>query len=197
MVFHYDYLYEKSNRQASPGWYIMRLSDPGRAAEISQQIDDLFRSSPAPTKTGTERAFQASFITMWGNIAFLVRAIGTAVFFAILLVAANAMMMSARERTREIAVLKTLGFSGALVFALVIGEALAITLLGGAVGLGGGKALLDSFKAMDTFLPGFSVKPSTMALGLSIAAGLGILAGLVPAWQAMRLPVVTALRRLA
>ena len=79
----------------------------------------------------------------------------------------------------------------------IIAEALLITLAGGLAGLGGGKVLLDGFQGMDTFLPGFMVKGSTMALGLAIAAGLGILAGLVPAWQAMRLPVVTALRRLA
>src|SRR5438045_5120433 len=99
----------------------------------------MFRNSSSPTKTGTEREFQASFATMWGNVSFLMSTIGLAVVFAILLVTANAMMMSARERTGEIAVLKTIGFSDRLLFALVMVEAGAMALTGAAVGLGGAK----------------------------------------------------------
>jgi putative ABC transport system permease protein len=197
MFFHYKYLYEGSDRRASPNWYVLTLTDPSLAPQVSQAVDDQFKSSPSPTKTGTERAFQASFIGMWGNIGFLIRAIGTAVFFAILLVATNTMMMSARERIKEIAVMKTLGFGDGLVFGIVIGEALAITVIGGALGVGLAKLFLDNTPVLQSFFPGFSVKPATMLLGVAISATLGALAGLVPAVQAARLPVVQALRRIA
>lgn len=197
MFFHYEYLYEGSQRRASPNWYVLTLSNPQLAPQVSQTIDDMFKSSPSPTKTGTERAFQASFIGMWGNIAFLIRAIGTAVFFAILLVAANTMMMSARERIKEVAVMKTLGFGDGIMFGLVIGEAMLITVLGGALGVGLSKLFLDNVAVLQSFFPGFAVKPSTMALGVGIAAAMGALSGLIPAVQAARLPVVQALRRVA
>ena len=94
----------------------MQIDHPENAPRIAKTIDDMFRNSSAPTKTGTEQAFNASFATMWGNVSLLMNTIGMAVVFAILLVAANAMMMSARERTRELAVLKTIGFSDRRLF---------------------------------------------------------------------------------
>ena len=94
LYFHYKYLYERSGRRAQPGWFVIQLKDPSQAAGLSQRIDQLFKNSSSPTKTETERAFQAGFVTMWGNVAFLMRAVGTAVFFAILFVAANTMMMA-------------------------------------------------------------------------------------------------------
>jgi putative ABC transport system permease protein len=157
----------------------------------------MFRNSQTPTKTETEKAFSAGFVGMWGNVAFLMRAIGTAVFFAILFVAANTMMMAARERVGEIGVLKTLGFQDGTVFGIVIAEASIMTLLGGAIGLLGARVLFGSTHALDAFLPGFSVQPSTLAIGFSIALGLGLISGAIPAWQAARLSVVQALRRVA
>ena len=103
---------------------------PAERPQVGKAIDDLFRNSSAPTKTGTEQAFNASFATMWGNVSLLMNTIGMAVVFAILLVAANAMMMSARERTRELAVLKTIGFSDRRLFGLVMLEAGLITVTG-------------------------------------------------------------------
>ena len=122
-MFHYDYLDERIGRRGNAGWYIMQIDRPDNAAQIAKAIDDQFRSSPMPTKSGTEQAFNASFATMWGNIGLLMNTIGLAVVFAILLVTANAMMMSARERTRELAVLKTIGYSDRLLFGLVLAEA--------------------------------------------------------------------------
>jgi putative ABC transport system permease protein len=150
----------------------------------------------APTKTGTEQAFNASFSTMWGNVSLLMGTIGMAVVFAILLVTANAMMMSARERTGEIAVLKTIGFHDRTLFALVMLEAGVITLVGAAIGLGGAKLLYraTNFNAAG-FLPGFDVTTSTLLLGASVALVLMLASGLVPALRAARLPVVQALRR--
>jgi len=195
MFFHYEYLYEGSNGQASPGWFVMTLDQPDRAPEVAATIDALFKSSVAPTKTQTEKAFNAGFVTMWGNIGFLVNAIGTAVFFAILLVAANTMMMAVRERIGEIAVLKTVGFGDGTVFGLVLAESVLITLLGGGLGLLLAWAAFLQPTPLNAFFPGFGVTAGTITLGLAIAVSLGIISGAVPAIQSARLSVAGALRQ--
>lgn len=197
MFFHYNYLYENSGEAATPGWFIVQPSDPSLATELAQQIDASFENSTAPTQTETEKAFQAGFVTMWGNVAFLVRAIGTAVFFAILLVAANTMMMSSRERISEVAVLKTLGYRDGLLSRLVVAESLAISVAGGVIGLGAAVVILSNNASLGSMLPGYTVLPSTMLQGLAIAIALGLISGLVPARQTARLSVVEALRRVA
>jgi putative ABC transport system permease protein len=195
-LFRYDYLYEKFPQQVSPGWFTLRIDDPANAAGIAKAIDDQFRNSPSPTKTGTEQAFSASFMTMWGNVKLLMGTIGLAVVFAILLVTANAMMMNQRERTSEVAVLKTVGFSDATVFSLVIIEAAVIALTGSVLGLGAATALplLTGFNAFG-FLPGFHVTPGTLIVGTVVAVLLTVASGFFPAYQAAKLPVVQALRR--
>lgn len=193
--FHYDYLYERTNRRVSPGWFMLELDDPSRAARVSQQVDELFENSTAPTKTETEKAFQSSFVTMWGNVTGLVKAIGTAVFFAILLVAANTMMMAARERVGEVAVMKTLGFRNGTLFGIVLAEAITICLVGGALGLALARSTVGSVRLMQSIIPGFAIDAGTMAFGAALAVVLGTLTGVVPAVQASRLSVVDALRR--
>ncbi|HEY6107822.1 MAG TPA: ABC transporter permease, partial [Gemmatimonadales bacterium] len=165
------------------------------AAQIGKTIDDQFRNSSSPTKTGTEKAFNASFATMWGNVRLLMGTIGIAVVFAILLVTANAMMMSARERTGEIAVLKTIGYPDRTLFGLVLLEAGVVTLTGAFIGLGGAKLLYraTNFNAAG-FLPGFDVTKSTLVLGAAVALLLMLASGLVPAVRAARLPIIQALR---
>ena len=195
--FHYDYLYEGVNGNIIPGWYVIQLNDPGAAPAAIDRIDRMFENSSSPTKTETEKAFNASFVTMWGNIGFLVKAIGTAVFFAILLVAANTMMMAGRERIGENAVLKTLGFQDGLLFRLVLVESVLITLLGGALGVFASKLAFGPGNPVSSFIQGFEVAWSTVILGLVMATLLGMISGIVPAWQAMKLPVVQALRRVA
>ncbi|MHB1329958.1 MAG: ABC transporter permease, partial [Gemmatimonadales bacterium] len=196
MLFHYEYLYER-NQGVSPGWFVLELDRPDIAADVASAIDAQFKNSTAPTKTETERAFQAGFVTMWGNIGFLVSAIGTAVFFAILFVAANTMMMSVRERVGEVAVLKTLGFQDGTLFGLVLGESILITLLGGLVGLGLAKLAFIGNTPLSAFFPGFGVTSGTIGLGLMLAVGLGLVSGAIPAIQSARLSVVGALRRVA
>ncbi len=195
LMFHWEYLDERNNRAGHAGWYILQIDKADNAPQVVKAIDDQFRSSPFPTKSGTEQAFNASFATMWGNIGLLMNTIGLAVVFAILLVTANAMMMSARERTRELAVLKTIGYSDKLLFGLVLAEAGIITLTGAVLGLGAAKLLYKStnFNA-GGFLPGFDVTWPTIALGTFIAIGLMLASGVIPAAQAARLPVVQALR---
>ena len=195
LFFHHDYLEEKIGRPGIAGWYVVEISDPNNAAGMAKMVDDQFRNSNAPTKTGTEQAFNASFATMWGNVSLLMGTIGMAVVFAILLVTANAMMMNARERTKEIAVLKTIGFGNGRLFSMVMLEAGIITVIGAIIGLGGAKLLYKTtnFNAAG-FLPGFDVTTDTLLLGAGIALLLMLASGLVPAIRAARLPVVQALR---
>ena len=195
LIFHHDYFDERIGRAGIAGWYITQIDDPAHAPTIEKSLDEMFRNSSSPTKTGTERQFQASFATMWGNVSFLMSTIGLAVVFAILLVTANAMMMSARERTGEIAVLKTVGFSDRLLFILVMVEAGAMALTGAALGLGGAKVLYPAINFNGAgFLPGFTVATSTLVIGGLVALGLMLASGLVPALRAARMPVVQALR---
>jgi putative ABC transport system permease protein len=195
LLFHHDYFDERIGRAGIAGWYVVRINDPDHAAQIGKTIDDQFRNSSSPTKTGTEKAFNASFATMWGNVRLLMGTIGIAVVFAILLVTANAMMMSARERTGEIAVLKTIGYPDRTLFGLVLLEAGVVTLTGAFIGLGGAKLLYraTNFNAAG-FLPGFDVTRSTLVLGAAVALLLMLASGLVPAVRAARLPVIQALR---
>ena len=196
MLFHHEYLEERTGRPGQAGWYVLKIDNPDRAAPIAKAIDDQFRNSSAATKTGTEQAFNASFATMWGNVSLLMGTIGMAVVFAILLVTANAMMMSARERTREVAVLKTIGFLDSTLFGLVMLEAGVIALTGAVLGLGGAKLLYRATNFNGAgFLPGFDVTPNTLALGAVVALLLMVASGLVPALRAARLPVVQALRQ--
>jgi putative ABC transport system permease protein len=196
MVFHHEYLEEKAQRRGETGWYVLEIDDANNAAAMGKMLDEQFKNSSAPTKTGTEQAFNASFATMWGNVSLLMGTIGTAVVFAILLVTANAMMMSARERTGEIAVLKTIGFTDRTLFGIVMLEAGLIALTGAVIGLGGAKLLYkaSNFNA-GGFLPGFDVTGSTLLIGAGVTLLLMLASGLVPAIRAARLPVVQALRR--
>lgn len=196
MLFHHAYLDERMNRAGLVGWYVMRIDDPNNASAVGKTVDDMMRNSSNPTKTGTEQAFNASFATMWGNVSLLMGTIGLAVVFAILMVTANAMMMSTRERTREVAVLKTIGFSDRALFTLVMVEAGLIAGLGALLGLGGAKLLYraTNFNAAG-FLPGFDVTPRTLVVGAVVALVVMLASGLVPAVRAARLPVVAALRQ--
>ena len=195
-MFHYAYLYEREPTRVTPGWYIMKIDDPNAAPTVAKTIDDQFRNSTAPTKTGTEKAFAAGFASMWGNVKLLMSTIGMAVVFAILLVTANAMMMNQRERRSEVAVMKTVGFSDRRVFGLVIVEAAVIAITGAILGLGAAILLpIVTGFGDGGFLPGFHVTPGTVAFGALVALLLTVASGIFPAWQAAKLPVVQALRR--
>jgi putative ABC transport system permease protein len=197
IFFHWDYLYERSGRNAQVGIYNLDLSDPSRASAIVSQIDGMFENSDTPTHTETERAFQAGFISMLGNVPFVIRVIGFAIAFAILLVAANTMMMAIRERTNEFAVLKTLGFEDSALFGMVLVESLLITLTGGIAGAVLAKSALESKNFRLPAFPPITVHWETVALGVGLAALMGAISGIIPAWQASRLKIVDALRKVA
>ncbi|TMQ49500.1 MAG: ABC transporter permease [Candidatus Eisenbacteria bacterium] len=196
LLFHWKYLDQHGmGGRALVGIYVLELSDPARASAITREVDAMFENSAAATRTETERAFQAGFISMYGNVPFVLRVIGLAVVFAILLVAANTMAMAIRERTSEIGVLKTLGFEHGTIFRLVLIEAAVITLGGGALGALSAKLLIEGshFNAMG-FLPPMTVRWSTVTAGVGMAVLIGAVSGLIPAWQASRLRIVQALR---
>ncbi len=195
LFFHYDYLYEKVPDRVTPGWFVLKIDDPTAAPTVAKTIDDEFKNSSAPTKTGTEKAFAAGWATMFGNVRLLMGTIGLAVVFAILLVTANAMMISQRERTSEVAVMKTVGFSDARVFELVIIEAAVISAIGAAIGLTAAVLVPVVTGFGGGFLPGYHVTPGTLVVGAGVALLLTVASGVTPAWQAARLPVVEALRK--
>jgi putative ABC transport system permease protein len=196
MFFHYEYLSEKGAGGSNPvGTYILELSDPASASAISRAVDAQFENSAPATLTETEQAFQASFVSMYGNIPFVLRVIGLAIVFSILLIAANTMMTAIRERTGEYGVLKTLGFSDGSVFIMVVVEAAIITLGGGLLGALGAKFLVDGALVPGGFLPPMSVYWGTVLTGVGISVVIGAISGLIPAVQASRLRIVDALRR--
>jgi putative ABC transport system permease protein len=193
-MFHYAYLDERTERRAMPGWFYLGIENPDQAAEVAVTIDEMFKNSRTPTRTETERAFNAGFMTMFGNISFLMGAIGTAVVFAILLITGNAMMMAARERTGQVAVLKALGYSRGLLFGIEMAEAVLVTMAGAVLGLGSARVLWAASGALDQFLPGFGVTDGTLLLGGALALTLAVASGFVPALRAWRLSIVQALR---
>ena len=196
--FHYDYLKEASRNGGDlVGWYTIRIADPNRADEIAKRIDALFANSPYETKTSTEKAFAQSFANQIGNISAIVRYVVSAVLFGMLLVIGNTMAQSVRERTNELAVLKTLGFGNGRVLVLVMAESCLLALLGAALGLLFSWGVLTPVVGtmLKQFLPSFYIPAWGILLGLAIALGLGLLTGLLPGIQAMRLRIVDALRK--
>jgi putative ABC transport system permease protein len=196
--FHYDYLKEAARGGGDMvGWYTIRIADPKRATEISQKIDGLFANSPYETKTSTEKAFAQGFANQIGNIGLIVRYVVSAVLFGMLLVIGNTMAQAVRERTNELAVLKTLGYGNGLVLFLVIAESCLLAVSGAALGLLFSWAVLTPLVGtmLKQFLPVFFIPGWGILLGLGIALLLGLLTGLVPGIQAMRLRIVDALRK--
>jgi len=194
--FHNTYLWEKAVfGDGLVGWYIIRVDDPQQSAAVAGRVDALFANSPYETKTSTEKAFVQAFANQVGDIGAILTAILVAVFFTILLVTGNTMAQSIRERTSELAVLKTLGYRNGLILTLVLAESLVIATAGGGVGLV--LAWLVSRQGDPTggLLPAFFFPRNDMILGVALVFGLGIASGLLPAVRATRLRIVDALRR--
>jgi putative ABC transport system permease protein len=196
LFFNYEYFDEaRQFGQGQVGWYVIRINDPAKAPEIAERIDAMFANSFAETKTTTEKAFLQAFAKQIGDIGLIIRGIVTAVFFTILLVAANTMAQSVRERTSELAVLKTLGFPDGLVLTLVLLESCAIAIIGGTIGLGLAWLFTQGGDPTNGMLPAFYLPTADLGRGALIALALGVVAGIMPGIQAMRLRIVDALRR--
>jgi len=195
--FHYEYLDE--NRRGAygmVGWYVVKIDDPSHAAEIAARLDGQFANSSAETKTSTEKAFLQGFVNQVGNIKAMIIAILAAVLFTLfLLVLANTMAQAVRERTSELAVLKTLGFSNRLVLTLVLAESIFLALIGGSLGLAVTFLAVGQGSFNNAFLPVFIMRGRDVVIGLLLCCALGIVAGALPAMAAMRLRITDALRR--
>jgi putative ABC transport system permease protein len=181
------------------GWYSTQLANPDDVARVSGEIDDMFRNSPEQTKTESEKAFQLSFVATLGNVKAFILGICGAVVFTILLVSGNTMAMSVRSRTREIAVLKTLGFTRQRVLSLFVFEAVALAVAGGVLGILGATGLIQliTHSSIAIGIPiDMKVKLPTMGLCLLVAATVGFLSGYIPAYGASRVNIVEGLRHI-
>ena len=195
-LFRYDY-FEESRGLASGqvGWYAVRIDDPDRATEIAATIEAEFANSPAEVKAEPEGAMAQGFANQIGNVGLIMTSIIAAVFFTILLVAANTMAYAVRERTNELAVLKAIGFTDQGVLGLVLAESFLITTIGGLIGLALAWFLVSAGDPTGGSLQRFFIPINRMAWGLVLIAAMALIAGLLPALQAQRLQISDALRR--
>ncbi len=198
---HWDYINEDIKRRFPRrgdqiGAFNIEIKDASRAADISKEIDGLFRNSLAETLTETEKAFQLGFVAQSEAIVVAIRTVSFVVIFIIMAVVANTMAMTARERIAEYATLKVLGFSPGYVAALVFGEAMVLALTGAALGI------LLTFPMAQGFASSpagaafavFAVTPSTVQLQVICAVIVGVVAALVPSWRSARVNIVDGLR---
>jgi putative ABC transport system permease protein len=197
MVFQYAYFDEtRSFGKDMIGWMALQTTSQSLNDQVSKAIDATFANSLYETSTDTEKAFNKAFVAQLGNIALIVTLVVGAAFVTILMIVGNTMALSIRERTRQIGVLKTLGFSGPRVLRLVLGEAILLALLGGLPGLG--TAWLVAFlmrESPSNFIPRIAVTPEIAIIAVVLMLALGLITGLIPALNAMRLKIATALGR--
>jgi len=205
LYFHYDYLNDDP-RTASImhdqiGWIVSRVDDPGRSAEIAKQIDAKFDERDIQTLSMSERAMNTSFIGMISAVLQAVNVASLVILGIMALIVGNTVAMGVRERTHEYGVLRAIGFLPKHLAAFVLGEAVAVSTLGGVLGIllsyplverGLGRALEDN---MGGFFPFFRIDGQTIVISLVLAAVLGLLAAALPAYGAAQLKVVDALRR--
>ena len=198
--FHREYVEEALGRPGIVGTYRVRLDSPQNAPRVMEEIDRMFANSAAPTKTETEAAFAAGFVSMLGNVKGLIAGIGLVVVFTITLISGNTMAMSARERFTEIAVMKALGFRPGIVLALVLSESVLIALLGGALAVVAAKVIYQFVglgEILAIFLQNFRIDTGTIVLALGASALIGLVSGGIPAWNAARISIVDGLRKIA
>src|SRR5262245_6940581 len=195
--FRYDYLEEnRADRlKGVVGWYVLKIDDPSKAVELGKTFDAMFANSGAETKTTTEKGFIEGFAKQMGDVGSITIAIATTVLFMFGIVAANTMVQSVRERTNELAVLKTLGFTDGRILALVLSESLFITLAGGGLGLALAWMFVQRGDPTGGLLTIFELPPRDIVTGVVLMFLMGLFAGITPALGAMRLRITDALRR--
>lgn len=181
------------------GWYAAQADSAEHVAQASKEIDEMFHNSPLQTKTESEKAFQLGFVSSLGNVKAFILSICAAVVFAIMLVSANTMAMSVRSRTREVAVLKTLGFTRQRVLSIFISESVALALAGGILGILVAIPVITGLtqRFIGLGIPlNMRVNAPTAAISITIALILGIVSGYLPAYRVSRLNIVDALRHI-
>jgi len=197
MLFQYAYFDETRTIQKDTlGWMILQTTSPSLNDRVAKTIDQMFANSSSETASDTEKAFNKAFAAQLGNIALIVSLVIGAAFVTILMIVGNTMMLTIRERTREIGVLKTLGFSGRRVLGLVLGESVLLALLGGLPGIAfAAIATVVLRRTLANVAPSFAVTPTIALIGVGLMVALGVITGIIPAVNAMRLKIATALGR--
>lgn len=199
MLFRQDYLNDNMVVPDRVGMWWLKVDSAEDMPRVIGAINKAFENTSAEVRAETERAFQLGFISMWGNIKLLVTLISTAVVFTLLLVTASTMSMAIRERFRELAILKALGYRRHMLFAFILAESFALAAMGALIGVGGAYCLYTfgdipkMTHGMFTMLP---VTRDILGIALAIAAGLGITASLMPSFAVMRMSVVQGLKSL-
>jgi putative ABC transport system permease protein len=201
MIMHWDYLNERMEMEAPEraneiGWFITKISNIEDASMISEKIDAEFKNSPAETKSETERAFQQGFVASSSAIITAMNVMSFVIVGIIMLVLANTMVMAARERTREYAVLKSLGFSAFHLVGLILGESLFISALGGGFGLFLTFPIIAGFEQAipKGFFPVFQIEPVTVILAVTAILLIGILSAIFPIQRALTTRIVDGFR---
>ena len=180
------------------GTFGIMAATPEDVSKVASTVDDMFRNSPQPTKTESEKAFGLSFVNMLGNVKAFILSICVAVVFTTLLVSANTMAMSIRERTREVAVLKTLGFQRGTILGLFVGEAMSLSVIGGLFGCSFAWMLLTVMKnsPMGFFLAQMTISGGTLVVAILVAALVGFLSSVIPSYNAASVEIVEGLRHI-
>jgi putative ABC transport system permease protein len=201
MLFHWSYINERIRiedpiRAGDVGWYIVKISNPTKSAEISENIDALFKNSPAETKTETEKAFAQGFVAASSAIINAMNLMSFVIIGVIMLVLANTMIMSARERTKEYAVFKTLGFSFKHLTGLILGESLLISSIGGAIGILLTYPIVAAFEEAipKGFFPFFYIEPITTIYAITAVLLIGFLASVFPLFRALKTSIIEGFR---
>jgi putative ABC transport system permease protein len=194
LFFHWKYFDEATAfGGGNVGWYITKIAQPKDADRIAQAIDAIAANSDHETKSQSEDAFQASFVSQFADIGLIVGSIMGAVFFTLILLTGNTMAQAVRERIPELAILKTIGFSNRSVLALLLAESVLLLLLGGAVGLGLADIAVSAIRSRLGAIPMLPVGLTSWLQGLGLMALIGLLVGALPARRGMRLRIVDAL----
>jgi putative ABC transport system permease protein len=181
--------------KGSAGFYFTRVDTPENMPRAARAIDDMFHGTPVPTKSESEQAFKLDFINTLGSVKVFILSICGAVVFTTLLVCANTMAMSIRERTREVAVLRTLGFTRGSILKLLLGESIAISLIGGLVGVFLGTLMIKAMSRPGIGLPvSMHMTAATALVVMLVAAVVGLVSGVIPSYRASNLGIVDALR---
>jgi len=202
LFFHFDYLDETLEAGGAMGQrgtstYTLLLQPGANPTQVMADVDALYENGPQRVQTTTESEFNRQFVSMYGNVPMFVNSIGGGVLLAVLLACVNSMLMAARQQTRDVGVMKAMGFSDAVMAGTMLSQSLVICIGGGLVGILLAVGLVSAMgPMMGSFLPGFGVHPSALTFGVILSVAVGLLAGVLPAIRSNRLRPVEALRSL-